>query len=142
MTVDGCHYDNTRNGRRDTECPLARHFPTVWTDLGASGEGAICAWIMNSDEVDGTRALQMMRRRSLLLVWQGSPEPGLRVRNHCLIHWSQHLLTLYCIVNHLHVFQKRTYSLSFVTVRLFLLGAPICMAMSVYTYINQYSFII
>ncbi|GFX20086.1 uncharacterized protein TNCV_1436461 [Trichonephila clavipes] len=36
---------STRNGRRDTTCPSARHLRMVREDTGAPSEGAICAWM-------------------------------------------------------------------------------------------------
>ncbi|GFX78184.1 uncharacterized protein TNCV_5135311 [Trichonephila clavipes] len=51
---------STRNGHRDPKCPSVRHLRMVREDIGASKEGATCAWM-----VDCTRAS--------LTMWRSSP---------------------------------------------------------------------
>ncbi|GFV59601.1 hypothetical protein TNCV_4259941 [Trichonephila clavipes] len=49
-------------------------------------EGAACAWVATYEAVRCTRAFLTMWRYSLRLVYQGRPEPGLRVNDISRIH--------------------------------------------------------
>ncbi|GFW09739.1 uncharacterized protein TNCV_868021 [Trichonephila clavipes] len=56
-------------------------------------EGATWAWMAADEAVGCTRAFLTMWWSSQRLVCRGCPEPGLRVNDISLFHWSQHLLT-------------------------------------------------
>ncbi|GFW89056.1 transposable element Tcb1 transposase [Trichonephila clavipes] len=50
--VGGCVIDSTRNGRRDTRCPSARHLAMVREDTGARSEGTTGVWTATNEAVD------------------------------------------------------------------------------------------
>ncbi|GFY04034.1 uncharacterized protein TNCV_1198121 [Trichonephila clavipes] len=58
---------STRNGCRDTKCPLARH-RIVREDAGSPSEGAACAWKADDEAVSCMLAFLTMWRSSPRLV--------------------------------------------------------------------------
>ncbi|GFX06468.1 uncharacterized protein TNCV_3017021 [Trichonephila clavipes] len=55
---------STRNGRRVTKCPSAKHLRMVREDTGAPNEGSTCALMAADEAVVCTRAFLMIWRSS------------------------------------------------------------------------------